>query len=92
MATYLISLEQRTKRDFLDFDKKIKNLSENPSINPLKYVWIIHSSLSSDEIRDNLLAYIHAKDALFVIRIHADDWASWNVHKNTEIWLNQEAV
>ena len=92
MATYLISLEQRTKCDFSDLDKKIRNLSEIAPVNPVKYVWILHSIQNSEEIRDALLAHIHAKDSLFVIRIHADDWASWNVHKNTEVWLNKDVI
>lgn len=92
MATYLISLEQRTKRELSSLEKKIIQLSSHTPLIPLKGTWLIQTDLTAEQVRDELLIHVHAKDALLVIRVDVDNWASWNVHKNTEIWLNQEAV
>lgn len=92
MAAYLISLEQRTKREFSSLEKKIIQLSAHPPVIPLKNAWLVQTDLTAEQVRDELLVHVHAKDALLVIRVDANNWASWNVHKNTEVWLNQEAV
>lgn len=92
MATYLISLEQRTKRELSSLEKKIIQLSTHTPLIPLKGMWLMQTDLTAEQVRDNLLIHVHAKDALLVIRVDVDNWASWNVHKNTEVWLNQKAV
>lgn len=89
MTTYLISLEARSKRDYHDLEAKIAQLSSIKPITPLKDTWILLSELSAEEIRDQLLSHIYAKDALIVIRIDSHDWASWNIHEKSALWLNQ---
>ena len=91
MTIYLICLEQCTKRDITGLEKKILQLGSVTN-SPLKKMWLIQSDLNAEEIRDQLLTYVHAKDSLLVIRIDADHWASWNVHKNTALWLNQASI
>jgi len=91
MTTYLISLEARSKRDYDDLAEKIVQISSLKPISPLKYQWVMHSELSSEEIRDQLLSHIYAKDALIVIRVDAHDWASWNINEKSAHWLNQSA-
>lgn len=92
MTTYLISLEARSKREYDELEKKIVQLSSIKPITPLKDTWILLSELSSEEIRDQLLSHIYAKDALMVIRIDAHDWASWNIHEKSALWLNKTAI
>ncbi|RKG29252.1 hypothetical protein [Acinetobacter tianfuensis] len=89
MTTYLISLEARSKRDYDDLAGKIGQISTDKPIAPLKNLWVMHSDLSSEEIRDQLLSHIYAKDALMVIRVDAQNWASWNIHEKSAHWLNQ---
>lgn len=88
MPTYLISLEPRAKRNYSELSEKINALSQTHFIQPLKSLWIAYSDLDSTEIRDQLLTYIYAKDSLLVIKIDAEDWASWNINDKSAHWLN----
>lgn len=52
----------------------------------LESVWIVSSSRSASEVRDDLRQYIDSNDKLLVTRLHGD-WASYNLHPNQAEWL-----
>lgn len=53
----------------------------------LKSAWLIETTQSPDQVRDNLLKQIDGDDALLVVRFRSADWASY-ISKAVNDWLN----
>ena len=50
-----------------------------------KSVWLVSTTQSSSQVRDQIKAALHADDALFVAKI--TDWATWNISMDVINWL-----
>ncbi|MBN3489987.1 hypothetical protein JV173_00520 [Acholeplasma equirhinis] len=52
----------------------------------LESVWLVKSSKSASQIRDEAIKYIKNTDKLFVIEVQ-NHWASLNINKQGVEWL-----
>lgn len=54
---------------------------------PLESVYLLHTSKSAIEVRNELKVKVDANDKLLVIRVDSSMWATFNL-PNTANWLN----
>lgn len=86
MTMKMISYDLRKpEQDYAGLIEAIKNYKNYCKIN--KSDWIIKTSDSCSEIRDNLNKYLDKDDTLFVCEL-SGKWASWNLRQATIDWLN----
>lgn len=87
MAFYSITYDLVRNRDYEKIARGIKSISNDAWAKPTASQWIIHSEKTSEQVRDFLLNYIDHDDILFVIKVDADNWHSYNVQKSAADWL-----
>ena len=85
MATYLISYDLRKPgKDYSSLHAHLKTYATRAK--PLESVWLIHSNLTAEAVRNAAQAYMDANDKILVIDVTkraaawdnlADDVANW---------------
>lgn len=88
MASFIISYDLIANKNYDELYEAIRNYKTYAHI--LESVWIIKSSTSSSDIRDNLKSYIDSDDKIFVAKLTGESaWrnldteiSDW-IHKNT---------
>ncbi len=83
MSSFVISYDLVADKDYSKLYEAIRNYGTFAHI--LESVWIVKSSSSSSEIRDNLKSYVDADDKLFVARLTGE--AAWRNVLCTDKWL-----
>jgi hypothetical protein len=86
MKTYLISYDLlKPGQDYSTLYETIKKLADG-WWHDLQSVWLINSSLSAAQVRDQLKAHVDVNDKLLVV-VLGNDWATWNLTKAGNDWL-----
>lgn len=84
MSSFLISYDLISDKDYSKLYESIRNYGSFAHV--LESVWIIKSSASSSEIRDNLKSYLDSDDKLFVARLTGE--SAWkNLSKEVSDWI-----
>lgn len=86
MSSFLISYDLIANKDYAELYEAIKSYSSFAHI--LESVWIIKSTDSAVNIRDNLKSYIDSDDKLFVAKL--DGESAWiNLPTKISNWMKQ---
>lgn len=86
MSNFIISYDLiKTK----DYTKLIEEIKKYPNwCKPLLSVWVISSSQSPSEIRDNLRRYMDSDDKLLVLKLATVGEGAWsNLPDDVAKWL-----
>lgn len=88
MSSFLISYDLISNKDYSKLYEAIRNYGAFAHV--LESVWIIKSTKSSTNIRDDLMSYIDSDDKLFVAKLTGE--SAW-VNLSTEIsnWIKEHA-
>jgi hypothetical protein len=88
MSSFLISYDLISNKDYSKLYEAIRNYGSFAHV--LESVWIIKSTKSSTNIRDDLMSYIDSDDKLFVAKLTGE--SAW-VNLATEIsnWIKENA-
>ena len=89
MKTYLISydlIKPETLPEYIRLFNTIK--SAQFWAKPLRSVWLVKTTLSSAQIRDELRKVTDPNDKILVIEI-TNNWASYNLSKEVTNWMQQ---
>ena len=85
MYSYIISYDLISNKDYDSLYKAIRNYGSYAHV--LESVWIVKSSSSSTDIRDNLKSYIDNDDKIFVAKLSGQS-AWWNLSKEVSDWIH----
>ncbi len=89
MKTYLISYDLIKPETLPDYKRLIDAIKTATYwAKPLKSVWLIKTTLSSSQIRDELRKVTDLNDKLLVIEI-TNNWASYGLPKDVTDWMKQ---
>ena len=84
MSSFIVSYDLISNRDYSKLYEAIRNYGSYAHV--LESVWIIKSSSSSTNIRDNLKSYIDSDDKLFVAKLTGE--SAWkNLSKDVSDWI-----
>lgn len=84
MSSFIISYDLISDKDYSKLYEAIRNYGSYAHV--LESVWIIKSSSSSSNIRDNLISYIDSDDKLFVAKLTGE--SAWkNLSKEVSNWI-----
>lgn len=84
MHSYIISYDLIADKDYSSLYKAIKNYGTYAHV--LESVWIVNSSTSSVDIRDNLKSFLDADDKIFVAKLTGQ--SAWiNLNKEVADWI-----
>lgn len=84
MSSFIISYDLISDKDYSSLYSAIRDYRSFAHV--LESVWIIKSSTSSAEIRDNLKSYIDSDDKLFVAKLTGE--SAWkNLSKEVSDWI-----
>lgn len=89
MKTYLISydlINPETLPEYIRLFNTIK--SATFWAKPLESVWLVKTTLSSVQIRDELVKVIDANDKIMIIEV-TNNWATFNLPKEVTDWMQQ---
>ena len=89
MKTYLISydlIKPETLPEYIRLFNTIK--SAKFWAKPLRSMWLVKTTLSSAQIRDELRKATDTNDKILVIEV-TNDWASYNLPKEITDWMQQ---
>lgn len=89
MKTYLISYDLVGNENITDYKRLIEMIKTATYwAKPLKSVWLVKSTLSSAQIRDQLRTVVDNNDKLLVIEI-TNNWGSYNLPKDVTDWMQK---
>lgn len=84
MSSFLVTYDLISNKDYSKLYEAIRNYGSYAHV--LESVWIIKSSTSSSDIRDNLISYIDNDDKLFVAKLTGQ--SAWkNLSKEVADWI-----
>lgn len=84
MSSFIVSYDLISDKDFSKLYEAIRNYGSYAHV--LESVWIIKSSSSSSNIRDNLMSYMDSDDKLFVAKLTGE--SAWkNLSKEVSDWI-----
>lgn len=89
MKTYLISydlIKPEALPEYMRLFSTIKTATFWAK--PLRSVWLVKTSLSSVQIRDELMKVIDANDRILVIEV-TNNWAAFKLPKEVIEWMQQ---
>ena len=85
MNSYLISYDLIAPgRNYQPVYDYMKGFSDH--MKPLQTVYLVYTSKSAKQIRDDLRTLVDANDKIIVIQISTTTWATYNL-PNTSKWL-----
>ncbi len=85
MSTFIITYDLISDKDYSKLYEAIKNYGYYAHL--LESIWIIKSSTSSTDIRDNLKNYIDDDDKIFVAKLTRE--CAWkNLSKEVSDWIH----
>lgn len=84
MPSFIVSYDLISNKDYSKLYEAIRNYGSYAHV--LESVWIIKSSSSSSNIRDNLKSYLDSDDKLFVAKLTGE--SAWkNLPKDVSDWI-----
>lgn len=84
MNKYIVSYDLIKVRDYKDVHEKLKSFGG--WARPLESVWVIKSSLTISEVRDEMQKVLDSDDKLIVMEL-TGNWGTYNISKNVTDWL-----
>lgn len=89
MKTYLISYDLIKPESLPEYIRLFNTIKTAAFwAKPLQSVWLVKTTLSSAQIRDELRKVIDANDKLLVIEV-TNNWAAYNLPKEVTDWMQQ---
>lgn len=89
MKTYLISYDLIKPETLPDYKRLINTIKTATYwAKPLKSVWLVKTTLSAAQIRDELRKVTDPNDKILVIEI-TNHWASLGLSKEVTDWMKQ---
>lgn len=89
MRTYLVSYDLIRPETLPDYIRLLNTIKSAPFwAKPLKSVWLVKTTLSSAQIRDELLKVIDQNDKIMVIEV-TNNWAAFGLPKEVVDWMQQ---
>jgi len=74
--------------DSKDYSKLIDHLKTFDAWwHNLDSTWLVRTSKTASEVRDELKAYVDAKDHVLVIDVTGDNWATYGFNDKANDWL-----
>ena len=90
MNTYLISYDLRIPETSKDYQKLIKFIKSYSSwAKPLKSVWLIKTSKTVSDVRDELNKETDANDGILVIDVTGANWGTVGISKEVTDWMKE---
>lgn len=90
MKTYLISYDLVIPERLSDYIRLFDTIkTANFWAKPLESVWLVKTTLSSVQVRDELRKVIDSNDKILVIEV-TNDWASYNLSQEIVDWMQRE--
>ena len=84
MYSYIVTYDLIADKDYSTLYEAIRSYGSYAHI--LESVWIVKSSASSSDIRDNLKSYMDSDDKLFVAKLTGE--SAWkNLSKEVSEWI-----
>lgn len=88
MASFIVSYDLIANKNYDELYEAIRNYKTYAHV--LESVWIIKSSTSSSDIRDNLKSYMDSDDKLFVAKLNGE--SAWrNLDKEISDWIHKNS-
>jgi hypothetical protein len=73
-----------------DYDELTKFLKSQDSWwHALDSTWIVVTSKTTSELRDEIKRFIDANDTVLVMNVKGDGWASFGLSDNANRWLKE---
>lgn len=89
MKTYLISYDLIRPESFPDYVRLFNTIkSAKFWAKPLKSVWFVKTTLSSAQIRDELMKVIDRNDKIMIIEV-TNNWAAYNLPTEVTDWMQK---
>jgi CRISPR/Cas system-associated endoribonuclease Cas2 len=89
---YIVTYDLKSPNDTAeDYERVIDGLKSRYGnwCHVEKSVWIVSTTESASEVRDNIKALLNASDVLFVARL-SGNWASFNLSSKRTDWLKSK--
>lgn len=89
MKTYLISydlIKPESLPEYIRLFDMIKTATFWAK--PLRSVWLVKTTLSSTQIRDELMKVIDVNDKIMIIEV-TNNWAAYGLSKEVTDWMQQ---
>lgn len=89
MRTHLISYDLGVPETSADYKRLIDHIKSIGSTwaTPLKSQWLVVSSQTTAQIRDEITPLVDSNDKILVIEVTDDDWSSRNLPKEVTDWM-----
>lgn len=88
MNSLLISYDVPTENSDVIYEKIIQRIKQYGFwAKPLESVWIIKTSKTANEVRDELIQFSAPNIKLFVVDVTSSFWASFNISDKVTDWL-----
>jgi hypothetical protein len=90
MKTYLISYDLRIPETASDYQRLIDFIKSYGSwATPLKSVWLVKTSKTVAQVRDEINVKTDANDGLLVIDVTGANWGTVGVSDKVTDWMKQ---
>lgn len=89
MSVKVVSYDLRKPETSEDYKKLISHLKSYYFwAKPLESFWLLETSKSCAEVRDEIKKYVDENDKVFVTPTSLSGWASYGLPKDVIDWLN----
>jgi hypothetical protein len=89
MKTYLISYDLIKPESFPEYIRLFSMIkTANFWAKPLRSVWLVKTTLSSAQIRDELMKVIDTNDKIMIIEV-TNNWAAYGLPKEVIDWMQK---
>ncbi|HBH46872.1 MAG: hypothetical protein A2445_05655 [Candidatus Jacksonbacteria bacterium RIFOXYC2_FULL_44_29] len=90
MSTLLISYDLGLPETYEDYKLLIQYIKSYSSwAKPLQSVWLIKTTKTSAQVRDEIKAKIDSNDKILVVDVTKTGWATFNVSKEVTGWMKE---
>jgi len=90
MNTLIISYDLGLPETYEDYKFLIKYIKSYPNwAKPLQSVWLIRTTKTSGQVRDEIKAKIDSNDKVLVMDVTKTGWATFNVSKEVTDWMKK---
>ncbi|MBP8591051.1 hypothetical protein KBI33_01105 [Candidatus Shapirobacteria bacterium] len=88
MNTFLITYDLGLPETYEDYKLLSQYLKSYPYwAKPLQSVWLVKTTKTVSEVRDEIKSKIDANDKVLVIDVTRTGWATFNVSKEVTDWM-----
>lgn len=90
MNTLLISYDLGLPETYEDYKLLIQYIKLYPNwAKPLQSVWLIKTTKTSGQVRDEIKVKIDSNDKVLVMDVTKTGWATFNVSKDVTDWMKK---